>query len=168
MKTLYLIRHAKSSWNVPEIQDIDRPLNERGYADAYEMASRIKKKIQKKEIEQIIISSPATRALSTALIFARSLNYDASGILIHPLLYDTNTKHYSAVIEAIPNEFNHAILVGHNPVISEFANILGGSHLDDIPTCGIVGIEFEQNTWKDSVEFGGKMMFYDFPKNITG
>jgi phosphohistidine phosphatase len=166
LKTLYLIRHAKSTWNIPGIADIDRPLNERGYTDAHEMATRIKKKILPANREgKIIVSSPATRAISTALIFARHLNYDASGILIHPLLYDTNTNQYSSVIESLPDEHDQAIVVGHNPVITELANLLGGASVDEMSTCGIVGIEFDRKTWSEAVEFGGKMSFYDFPKN---
>jgi phosphohistidine phosphatase len=164
VKTLYLIRHAKSTWNIPGLADVDRPLNERGYADAHEMASRIKKKIQ----PGVMITSLATRAISTALIFARHLNYNASQILIHPLLYNTDSKHYSAVIAALSNEFDSAILIGHNPVISETANLLGGANLNEVPTTGIVGIEFDQISWKQSVQFGGKMVFYDFPKNDGG
>jgi phosphohistidine phosphatase len=164
LKTLYLIRHAKSTWNISGLADVDRPLNERGYTDAHEMAARIKKRFH----PQLILTSPATRAISTAMIFARHLNYNASEILIHPLLYNTDRKHYSAVISALPDVHGAIILVGHNPVISETANLLGGTHLDEMPTTGIVGIEFDQKSWKQSVEFGGKMIFYDFPKNDAG
>jgi len=128
------------------------------------MATRIKKKFH----PGVIITSPATRAISTAMIFARHLNYNASEILIHPLLYNTDTKHYSAIIAALPEEHDNAILIGHNPVISETANLLAGAHLDEMPTTGIVGIEFDQKSWKASVEFAGKMAFYDFPKNDGG
>lgn len=125
------------------------------------MASRIKKNFH----PNLIITSPATRAISTALIFARHLNYNASEILIHPLLYDTNSEHYSAVIASLPDDHDKAILFGHNPVISETANLLGGSNLSELPTTGIIGIEFDEKTWKQSVAVAGKMIFYDFPKN---
>ncbi len=161
MKTLYLIRHAKSTWNIPGISDIDRPLNERGYADAHDMAARIKKNVH----PGIIITSPATRAISTALIFARHLNYSASEILIHQFLYNTNSKQYIAIIESLPDEHDCAILIGHNPAISETANLLGGTTLNEMPTCGIVGIEFNHRSWKQALGFDGKMIFYDFPKN---
>jgi phosphohistidine phosphatase len=168
VKTLYLIRHAKSSWNIPALSDIDRPLNERGYTDAHEMAKRIRKKIQNNTANSsgdILISSPAIRATSTALIFARTFAIDASRIHLHPLLYDTSSKQYIAVITALSDEFNNAFLFGHNPVITETANLLGGTQLADMATCGIVGIEFDSRTWKQAAQTGGKLIFYDFPKN---
>ncbi|HET6990083.1 MAG TPA: histidine phosphatase family protein, partial [Bacteroidia bacterium] len=97
MKTLYLVRHAKSSWNIPGLGDIDRPLNERGYSDAHEMAKRIRKKMHANNQSapgEILVSSPAIRAVSTTLIFARTFNIDPSRVHIHPLLYDTSSKHY--------------------------------------------------------------------------
>ena len=161
MKTLYLVRHAKSSWNIGGIDDIDRPLNERGYTDAHAMAKRLSKKLQPGSI----ISSPAIRAVSTALIFSRVFETEASAIQIHPLLYDTGPKQYLQVIGALSDEHSSAFLFGHNPVITETANMLGGTQLIDVATTGIVGIEFEVMTWKKVKEAHGRMIFYDFPKN---
>jgi phosphohistidine phosphatase len=161
VKTLYLVRHAKSSWNIDVISDIDRPLNERGYVDAQAMAKRLKKKAQ----PGILISSPAIRAVSTALIFSRVLETETSAIQIHPLLYNTGVKQYLQVIGAIADEHTSAFLFGHNPIITETANLLAGIHLAEIATAGIVGIEFDSMTWKKTREAHGRMIFYDFPKN---
>lgn len=161
MKTLYLVRHAKSSWNIESIIDIDRPLNERGYKDAHEMAKRISKKVH----PGVIVSSPAIRAVSTALIFARHFETNASAVQLHPLLYDTNSKHYLQVIGSLPDEHASAFLFGHNPIITETANMLGGTHLIEMATTGIVGIEFEVMSWKKVRESHGRMIFYDFPRN---
>ena len=168
LKTLYLVRHAKSSWNIPGLGDIDRPLNERGYSDAHEMAKRIRKKNSSQgagSSGNIIISSPAIRAVSTALIFARTFSIDPSRVHLHPLLYDTSSKHYQSVIASLQDEFNNAFVFGHNPVITETANLLGGTELVDMATCGIVGIEFDVLTWKQAAEADGQLIFYDFPKN---
>ncbi len=168
MKTLYLIRHAKSSWNIPSLSDVDRSLNERGYNDAHEMAKRLCKKIQSSNPDSpkgIIVASPAIRAMSTALIFARTFDIDPSHIQMHNLLYDTSSKHYRSVISSLQDEHATAFLFGHNPVITETANLLGGTELVDMATAGIVGIEFDALTWKQAVELGGKMIFYDFPRN---
>ncbi|MDQ3108840.1 MAG: histidine phosphatase family protein [Bacteroidota bacterium] len=163
MKTLYLVRHAKSSWNIDTISDIDRPLNERGYVDAYAMAKRIKKKV----LPGILVSSPAIRAVSTALIFSRVFEKEASAIQLHPLLYDTGSKQYLQVIASIADEHSSAFIFGHNPVITETANLVGGTHLADMATAGIVGIEFDVMTWKKVHSALGRMIFYDFPKNGT-
>jgi phosphohistidine phosphatase len=161
VKTIFLVRHAKSAWNVLGLDDIDRPLNDRGYGDAHDMASRLRKSVK----PDLIISSPAVRALTTALIVARHLHYDSAAIAIQPLLYDTNSDQYRAVIASLPDEHSTVILVGHNPVITETANLLGGTTLDELPTTGIVGVEFDGPAWKQAVKTGGKMTFYDFPKN---
>lgn len=161
MKTLYLVRHAKSSWNIDTIADMDRPLNERGYTDAQAMAKRMKKKGH----PGVLVSSPAIRAVSTALIFSRILETSPSAIQLHSLLYDTGPRQYLQVISALPDEHASAYIFGHNPVITETANMLAGTHLIDMATTGIVGIEFEVMTWKKVNEAHGRMIFYDFPKN---
>ena len=102
MKTLYLIRHAKSDRSLAEISDIDRPLNERGYADAHKMSLIFK---NKNIIPDIIISSPAIRALSTALIFCRTLKLDPKTIEINQQLYDTSVKEYLRCITQTDNKF---------------------------------------------------------------
>lgn len=163
MKTIYLVRHAKSSWGVASIADIDRPLNERGYTDAYEMAKRL----QKKSIIAHIVSSPATRAISTALIFARVCNADVKKIDICDLLYESDIKRYTSVLSALSDEHSTVLLFGHNPIITEFANFFGGCGIESMPTCGIVGIEFNEISWKSAGSAKGKMVLYDFPKNTT-
>ncbi len=164
MKTIFLVRHAKSAWNILGLDDIDRPLNDRGYSDAHDMASRLRKNVR----PDLIVSSQAVRALTTALIFARHLHYDAPAISIRERLYDASSDQYLAVIASLPDEHNTVVLVGHNPVITETANLLGGITLDELPTTGIVGIEFDEAAWKQAVKTGGKMTFYDFPKNKPG
>lgn len=143
------------------IDDIDRPLNDRGYNDAQVMAKRMKKKVH----PGVMISSPAIRAVSTSLIFSRIFETDPSAIQIHQLLYDTGSRQYLEVICSLPDEHSSAFLFGHNPVITETANMLGGTQLIDMATTGIVGIEFDVLSWKKVRESHGKMIFYDFPKN---
>lgn len=160
---LWLIRHAKSSWAIDGIDDIDRPLNARGYSDAHDMARRLKKIVP----QGLIVSSPAVRAVSTAFIFARHLGIDASGVLVRPLLYEQPLESYLTVIGGFPQDHAHVLLFGHNPVITDTANLLAGTTIDEIPTAGIIGISFEEHTWKKAAASGGKLSFYDFPKNKT-
>lgn len=163
MKTLWLVRHAKSSWNIEGLHDIDRPLNERGYNDAHEMARRIRRKIQG---EVLLISSPAIRAISTALIFSRHIGIDPSEILIRQNLYETGSEQYIAALASVETSHREVFMFGHNPVISETAGILTGATIEEMPTAGVVGIGFGEGSWKKCVQEAGKLVFYDFPKNI--
>lgn len=161
MKTLWLIRHAKSSWAIEGQADIDRPLNERGYTDAYEMARRLKKKTG----NCLIVTSPAIRAVSTALIFARNFGIDASEIQIREGLYESGPAQYASIISSFPDNHSEIMLFGHNPVISQTAELLTGTTIEEIPTAGIIGISFSEHSWKKAAAGSGKMAFYDFPKN---
>ncbi|HLG04041.1 MAG TPA: histidine phosphatase family protein [Bacteroidia bacterium] len=163
MKVIWFIRHAKSSWDL-DLDDMYRPLNDRGYRDAVEMANRFKK-ISK---VSLIFTSPAVRAYSTALIFAKTLNYDPALITLSPLLYDTGAKQHQAVIAGLPPETDEVAFFGHNPTISEVANLMAGTELAEIPTAAIVGVESDVTTWKDAAYLAGKLLHYDYPKNSGG
>ena len=161
MLTIYLVRHAKSDWANGNIADIDRPLNDRGYRDAHFMGKLLK---DKKINPDCIISSPAIRAISTALIFARNLNYDSKNILLEKPLYDSASKEYKAVVSKIKDENVVVILFGHNPTITNFANSLSSAAVEDLPTCAIVGIRFKTNSWKNISEIKGELFLFEFPK----
>jgi phosphohistidine phosphatase len=163
MKTVWLVRHAKSSWDIDLLDDINRPLNNRGYQDAVDMAQRMKKKVG----EPLLVSSPAIRAVSTALIFAQHFGIDPSQIRIRATLYGTSPTQYCSTMAAQADEINELFIFGHNPIISETANFLSGTTISEIPTCGIVGIAFEESTWKKAISGMGKIIHYDFPKNKT-
>jgi phosphohistidine phosphatase len=161
MKTLYLIRHAKSDWGLDQLSDIERPLNARGYSDANKMSLILK---DKKIIPDIIISSPAIRAISTALIFCRNLNQDPNIIKINQKLYDSSVKDYINCILKTNNKFQTAFIFGHNPIISNTANELKSDVTDEIATCGIIGITSEKKDWKDFVTKKNTTTYFDFPK----
>lgn len=164
MKTLYLVRHAKSDWENSELLDIDRPLNERGYSDALRMSQFLK---ENKVSPDVIITSPAIRAISTALIFTRNLDYNTSEIIIQPDLYESNLKKYLSCISKIDEKYKSAMLFAHNPFISETANTLTDAFNNEMPTCAVVGISFDEcNDWRDVAKNKGKLELYEFPKNI--
>lgn len=165
MKTIYLIRHAKSDWENANLLDIERPLNERGYRDAHFMGQKLK---ERKINPDFFVSSPAIRAYTTALIFSKILEYPANQIQLQPDLYETSEKRYLQVVSSIPNQTNNLLLFAHNPSISQFAGILTGTIFDDIPTCGIAAIDLDINDWKDIKPKCGKLQFLDFPKNQAG
>lgn len=166
MKTLYLVRHAKSDWNNGNLPDIDRPLNTRGYRDALVMSNLMK---EKKVLPEVIITSPAIRAISTALIFCRNLNFDASKIIIYPDLYETSVKQYLECISKVDDRFKSVMLFAHNPTITNFANSLTKSFTDSFPTCGIAGIRqtVTNSDWENFNAVQGELILHDFPKNHT-
>jgi phosphohistidine phosphatase len=161
MKTLYLVRHAKSDKSADSPEDFDRPLNSRGYAEAHKMSLLLKKK---NTVPDLIISSPAIRAISTALIFCRNLNYDPKFLSLDKLLYETSAKEYLKCIANIEKQHNTVLLFGHNPMISETAMSLSPDVTEEFQTCGIAGIA-ATNDWSAFAKGENKLVYFDFPKN---
>lgn len=161
MKKLFLIRHAKSDpiaigWTNPELKDIERYLNERGYSNANRMSSTFS------YVPDLIISSPAIRAISTALIFARNMHYNANNICIKQELYESSVQDYLSVINAIDNQFETVMLFAHNPTITDVAQHLTQALPMEMPTCGIAGISFDVSDWKKIKQ--GELFLFDYPK----
>ncbi|HEX8515070.1 MAG TPA: phosphoglycerate mutase family protein [Bacteroidia bacterium] len=163
MKTLYIVRHAKSDKDNTTLEDIDRPLNARGYPDAHAMALKLK---AAGETPELMISSPAIRALTTALIFARKFNYDTKKIILEDSLYETGMEEYMNVIHNTPDSYSTVMIFGHNSTISSLVNTLTKPFTDNVPTCGIIAISFPGSSWKDVAKGAGKLALYDFPKNL--
>jgi phosphohistidine phosphatase len=166
MKTLYLIRHAKSSWDDPEMDDFVRPLNDRGKKDVPRMGKRLK---EKDLTPDLMISSPAIRALDTCKIIARILNYPTEKIKTDKRLYHASEEQLLKVVQELKDrpgdEEEIVLLFGHNPGLTDFANELLNENIDNIPTCGIVAANLNIKIWKDA-KFGcGEMESFDFPKN---
>ncbi|GIL23680.1 MAG: phosphohistidine phosphatase SixA [Bacteroidota bacterium] len=166
MKKLYLIRHAKSSWDHPDLRDFDRPLNKRGLKDAPRMGKRLK---EKHITPDVMLSSPAERALATCQAIARVLAFDNAKIKTDQKLYHASEDGILNVIRNLkdsPRDSEEVVLLfGHNPGLTEFANMLLNQTIDNIPTCGVVGAELPVERWQD-VTFGcGKMLFFDFPRS---
>lgn len=165
MKTLYIIRHAKSSWDDQEIKDIDRPLNERGKRDAPRMGERLK---EKSAIPDLMVSSPAKRALSTCKRIAEVLKYPEDKIKTEKDIYHASADGILRVIKNINDKHEVVMLFGHNPGLTDFANDFMASRknfIDNIPTCGIVCFKVDADFWKD-VRFGeGELAFFDYPKS---
>jgi phosphohistidine phosphatase len=160
MKTLYLVRHAKSD-HVGNLLDIDRPLNTRGYDDAHFMSKLMRKN---KFVPDVIISSPAIRAITSALIFCRNFNLDPQKIILNTNLYETSVKDYTRIIEETDNQFKKIMLFAHNPTISEFANSLIPVFNENIPTCGIIGIKSSVIEWKTFTKTKNELFLFDYPK----
>jgi phosphohistidine phosphatase len=161
LKNLYLIRHAKSDWNDSSLSDFDRPLNERGKKAAPEMGKRL----AKKKIEpDLICSSPAKRAITTARKIAEEINFDPDKIKEIKEIYEATVKNLLEVVNDIPEKHKSVFIVGHNPGLTDFANYLSNAHLMNIPTCGVVHIQFDNLHWKEISAMTGKMIEFDFPR----
>lgn len=161
MKQLFLIRHAKSSWKDSNISDFERKLNARGKKNAPEMGKRLRKR---HFVPDLIISSPAKRAISTAKLIAEEVGYDHKDIRIEAKLYEASYEGFLSVIHSIGEEFTNVFIVGHNPTITEVINELGDHRIDNAPTCCVTGIGFNAVHWNEIV-YRGSTFYFDFPKN---
>ena len=147
-----------------DLSDRERPLNDRGRDDA----PRIGQALAKRHITpSLIVSSPAVRALSTAVLVAREVQYPHDKIQVEPALYEADLDTVIAVIRELPDEANSALLTGHNPTFTDTANYLlpnsGLTH--EMPTAAVVCIRFQTDYWAEAGPATAEFYFYDYPKN---
>jgi phosphohistidine phosphatase len=160
MKTLYIVRHAKSSWEYKGIDDIDRPLKKRGIKDAHLMSKFLSDKISRPDV---FMSSSANRALHTAVIFCENFEYPLSNLKIRRQLYSFSDGYLVKTVKALDDGFSTAIIFSHDHGINTFVNKFGNTPISHVTTCGIVGIQFEEKHWKNIKK--GKTIMYESPKN---
>ncbi len=161
MKTLYLLRHAKSSWQKPDLDDFERPLLEKGLKRSKLMIDYLHEHDIKIDL---IISSPAVRAFATAEIFARALNYPVNNIRKERKLYFGDTDSFYEQFFDVPKQVNSMMLVGHNPTITTFANQFLEKKIDFLPTSGIVSISFNTDQWEKAGVAKRKINFVIYPR----
>lgn len=161
MKKLFLVRHAKSSWKFPELEDFDRPLNKRGKRDAPFMGKLLK---EKKIKPDLLLSSPAVRAYVTARTIAEQINYPAKKLQKNEGLYHGSIRELMVSIKKTDKKINSLMIFGHNPGLTEFSNYLTAKYLDNIPTCGIVEIDLRIEDWKEIDEDSGTLVSFEYPK----
>jgi len=165
MKQLLVIRHAKSSWDVAGQSDFDRPLNERGHRDAPQMAKRLLKAGVSLEA---LVSSPANRALTTAQYFAEGFDFKKQEIITVDRLYHASAETiYDVIAKELKDTWDSVAIFSHNPGITYFANRLGVVQLDNMPTCGIIGVKVNIETWADFAKAGKEFLLFDYPKKIS-
>jgi len=164
MKTIYLLRHAKSDWKDEGIMDIDRPLNKRGLLNAPMMGIYYRKLNIK---PQFIISSPAKRALTTAHIIAKELDYTEKNIKIEMDLYGANTVELMEIIAGLENTHDKVMLVGHNPAFTLAIAYLTEKNIENLPTCGLAQINLKIKNWSDIKENCGILSKLEFPKKLV-
>jgi phosphohistidine phosphatase len=165
MKRLTLVRHSKSDWSLPGQQDWDRALNKRGQRDAPEMARRLRARKLKPDV---ILSSPAVRALATATIMARELKVPASSVRQDERLYLAAPADMLTVIRDLGGSARHLMVFGHNPGITDFANRLSaGDRIDNMPTSGVFTATFAIQDWSELDWGSGQDAQFDYPKNLV-
>ncbi|HEY0060003.1 MAG TPA: histidine phosphatase family protein [Flavisolibacter sp.] len=165
MRKLVIVRHAKSSWAEPGQPDIERPLNDRGKADAPEMARRVEEKGLKVDH---LLSSPAKRAHKTAKLFAGELGLDKDDIQLAPELYEALPEAFYKVVSTLSDKHKTVALFSHNPGITGFVNTLTNVHVDDMPTCAVFAVSIETDSWANFKTAEKKFLFFDYPKNPIG
>ncbi|MBN1416246.1 MAG: histidine phosphatase family protein [Bacteroidales bacterium] len=143
-KILYIVRHAKSSWDYDNIADVDRPLKVKGIKVAYEMARNIK---LNNNLPELILSSPANRAIHTAMIFARVFELPTRLVQIDEGFYEASVSYSLEKIMSTDDSINILMVFGHNPDFTDLANQLLKEPLSDLPTTGTVKLEFSADSW---------------------
>ena len=164
MKTLYLVRHAKSSWTIEEIADKDRPLKGRGIRDAH-MISMYLCETMNTSLNIQLCSSSATRALHTALIFAQNFGIPAGQIRVVDELYHCEWDSIHDEVKRTDDEVDVLFLFAHNPGITEYVNEIADAGIENVPTTGVVGIGFDSNSWS-TIAKEGKCMLFEYPKRL--
>lgn len=160
MKTLFLIRHAKSDWSI-NVSDFDRPLNERGKKNAPKMANFLKNLGVRIDS---FVTSPAKRALTTCKYFAEV--FENENITKVEKLYDASSSDFLEVIENLSNEIENVAIFSHNNGITYFANSLTNENIVHLPTCAVVGFKIETENWQDFKNSKKEFLFFYTPKEI--
>ena len=161
MKTLYINRHAKSSWNESGVSDYDRPLNTRGLLDAPFMAKQFS---EKSGGVDLILSSPANRALTTATFFAKEMGFATSKLKTEAGIYLASTQDLLKIVSQLDDAYQKVILFGHNPGFTYLVQYLTGEYVN-MPTCAIVRVDFEVDSWRSIGADSGSLIALDYPKN---
>jgi len=160
-RRLFIIRHGKSSWDNEGLDDIDRPLAERGLRNAEDMASRLK---ERGLIPQLVYSSPANRALNTALIMCRHWGLSPADLQIHDSLYMAYLTEIGQVVSGAPDRVTNLAIFGHNPSFTLYANQFLAEPMDNLPTAGVVVLTLDSENWKDIGRARVSEALVDFPK----
>jgi phosphohistidine phosphatase len=164
MKILTLIRHAKSSWKEPSLPDWDRPLNRRGRRDAPLMGQRL---AERGAYADLVISSPAVRALATAEAIAVEIEYPWTEIVVDERLYEADLFEWLEVIQDLDDALDRVMCVGHNPGLTELVNYLSPDRIDNVPTCGIVELRFDTQRWALVGNLEPTGVEFDCPKRVS-
>lgn len=164
MKTLIIVRHGKSSWAYPDLEDFYRPLKPRGINDAFTIGEEL---LGMDVFPDLILSSPAIRAMNTAIIIARKLDFPLQRIRANESIYEASTYQLLQLIGNVENSIETLMIFGHNPSFTSLINQLQEESLYNLPTCGVFAIELPIENWSDITKTKGKKAFSLFPKEVA-
>ncbi len=159
MKRIYFSRHAKSSWADQSLQDIDRPLNKRGLRDAPIMADKLARRCERIDL---LISSPAKRTMMSRTFFEQAISHKAT--LVDQKIYEATRDQVLEVIYDLDEQYESALLFGHNPAFTYLYNHFSEKFLDNLPTSGLFGITSSAKNWSDVDTINSDMDFLMYPK----
>lgn len=163
MKTVYLIRHAKSSWENHRLSDFERPLNKRGMNDTKKIGQELN---QLDFNPEKIIASTSVRTTATIQLLCEHINYNFKNVEFNSTLYHPSRENFMRILEDLPDELESVALVSHNYGISEFADYLTENFMEAMPTCAVVCIELDIDSWKEIVRGLGTTKWYIYPKML--
>jgi phosphohistidine phosphatase len=164
MKTLYIVRHAKSSWDDAGLIDVERPLLEKGREKTRRVCEYL---VEKKVSVDKIICSHALRAFETAKILAEALKYPASQVEVSEDVYMCDAYDMTELVMHLPDDIDSVMIVGHNPDMTDFANQFLDKEIIDLPTSGVVCIEFRTDSWVEIIDARKKTKFLITPKILS-
>jgi len=159
-KTLYLMRHAESSWSGTDLSDFDRTLNERGFRDAPAMGRRLK---ARGTLPEIILCSSAKRAMQTL----ETMDIGIEDVVFDERIYEASKGALLNTIQVLENRYSSAMLIGHNPAMTWLANQLSGTRIDTMPTCAIATIELDSTHWGNAASCPVKLLNFDYPEKTV-
>lgn len=165
MKTIYIVRHAKSSWNELDMPDEQRPLLEKGKKRTLKVLDYLHENHIKVDS---MISSPAVRALETAKILAKGLKYPISEIRIDSKIYHADSNYILNQFFGLPDHLGSVMIIGHNPSLTDFVNMFLDTPIENLPTTGVVSFTFVADRWESLADAGRKTNFILFPKELPG
>jgi len=161
-RRLYIIRHAKSSWEYDGLPDIHRPLAERGIRNASTMAQRLK---DLGMVPELLFSSPATRALNTALIMSKVWGLPPGALQIHEAIYEIYQSDMDTILSVASPEVSDLAIFGHNPTFTMYANFFLDRPLDNLPTAGVVVVTLDSDSWSGLGKSMVTKTYVDYPKS---
>ncbi len=164
MKTIYLVRHAAAAKGKPKSPDRKRALNKNGRKEAMKMAKKLKKNGM---LPDLLVSSPAKRALQTARVFAKAIKYPKDKILLSKILYEANNASSNEAlledVRSLDDQFQSVMVFGHDPLLTEFAHYLRKDFTDALPGCAVVRFDFNNISWSKITAGRGILKFFDYP-----
>jgi phosphohistidine phosphatase len=162
-KTLVIVRHGKATRDYSLIPDIDRPLKEAGILGTLSVARKLK---EGNIIPDFILTSPADRALHTALVMAREFGFSYDKVSLLPEIYDKSENEILSLIKLTNNQFSSLFLFGHNPDVTSLSNLFLKQQIDNLPTSGAIVLEFQTDRWADIGKTAVSSEKFYFPKSL--